>query len=67
MLILDTKITTEEQFKREYMQEFICDESEPQVRYCGECKFYSNGCTTSYLENKHGCSSTPACSEFEEG
>lgn len=32
---------------------------------CGDCKFFGDkGCTTSYLEAKHGNFHTPACSEF---
>lgn len=32
---------------------------------CGDCSFFGDkGCTTSYLEAKHGNFHTPACSEF---
>lgn len=32
---------------------------------CGDCTFFGDkGCTTSYLEAKHGNFHTPACSEF---
>lgn len=32
---------------------------------CGDCSFFGDkGCTTSYLEAKHGNKNTPACSEF---
>jgi len=53
---------SEEAYKKEYLNEFV---SEGEIKTtCGECIFFSNGCTTSLIEAKYGNSKTPSCSEF---
>lgn len=63
-----------EDWKHQYQCEFpIADEDftfkdtkrEMRKERCGDCSFFGDkGCTTSYIEAKHGNFHTPACSEF---
>ena len=61
-----------EEFKTLYMLQpfqigktFKNGKRENRKERCGECSFFGDkGCTTSYLEAKHGNKNTPACSEF---
>ena len=53
---------SEEEFKKQYQNVFI---SERKIKTtCGECIYFSNGCTTSQIEAKYGNSNTPSCTEF---
>lgn len=61
-----------EKFKTLYMlqpfqigETFKITKRENRKERCGECSFFGDkGCTTSYIEAKHGNKNTPACSEF---
>lgn len=61
-----------DEFRTQYMlnpfqigKTFKNTKRENRKERCGECSFFGDkGCTTSYLEAKHGNKNTPACSEF---
>lgn len=61
-----------DEFRTQYMLQplqigktFKNTKREDRKQKCGECSFFGDkGCTTSYLEAKHGNKNTPACSEF---
>jgi len=49
-------------FANEYECVFVPDMTKS---VCGECKFFTNHCTTSYIEAKYGNARTPSCLQFE--
>lgn len=55
------------EFIEQYFGEFVSDDPSRLPYACGDCKYFSAaaGCTTSQIEAKYGCASTPACEEFE--
>jgi len=48
-------------FKQLYLTEPKPNEN---IKVCNDCKFFKDGCTVSYLENKYGNKNTPACTDF---
>lgn len=62
----------EDEFRTQYMLQplqigktFKNTKREDRKQRCGDCSFFGDkGCTTSYLEAKHGDKNTPACNEF---
>lgn len=64
--------SSEDEFRTQYMLQplqigktFKNTKREDRKQRCGDCSFFGDkGCTTSYLEAKHGNKNTPACSEF---
>ena len=63
---------SEDEFRTQYMLQplqigrtFKNTKREDRKQRCGDCSFFGDkGCTTSYLEAKHGDKNTPACNEF---
>lgn len=63
---------SEDEFRTQYMiqpfkigKTFRNTKREDRKQRCGDCSFFGDkGCTTSYLEAKHGNKNTPACNEF---
>jgi hypothetical protein len=61
-----------DEFRTQYMLQplrigkaFKSTKRENRKERCGDCSFFGDkGCTTSYLEAKHGNKNTPACNEF---
>lgn len=64
--------SSEDEFRTQYMLQplqigktFKNTKREDRKQRCGDCSFFGDkGCTTSYLEAKHGDKNTPACNEF---
>lgn len=64
--------SSEDEFRTQYMLQplqigktFKNTKREDRKQRCGDCSFFGDkGCTTSYLEAKHGNKNTPACNEF---
>lgn len=70
--IENKKNISEDEFRTQYMMQplqigktFKNTKRKDRKERCGDCTFFGDkGCTTSYLEAKHGNKNTPACSEF---
>jgi len=53
-----------EEFDRQYMLQPYLPNNNEQKNKCGDCKFFNDKCTKSYLEAKYGTINTPVCGDF---